>query len=221
MTGDDPVMTGVTSVSRGSLKYFVVFLFLMYNNENNKGEQIMGRKKNLVIKEEPTYSIVEEGNEIIKKLVEKYPDILWAVGNPNSIQCYGIDNKEKPESSDVLAKIRPISGVFKAIFEKNNIPIKHVIEVYWSDFREWNLHKKEWVLFHECLHICDPESKKMRRHNIEDFDLIIDKIGISRYDSDNLPDLLDEKPVEFDKRIVARMQKPEDKPEDDAPTPPE
>jgi len=180
-----------------------------------------GRKKSVEPKEETTYSEVPEANEIIKKLCEKYPDILWAVGEPNSIQVYGIDNKEKPESSDVLAKIRPISGVFKAIFEKNNIPIKHIVEVYWNDYREWSLYKKQWILFHECLHVCDPESKKMRKHNIEDFSIIIDKIGISQYTEDGLVDLLGDKPVEFDKKIVAQMMKPEDKVEDDTPTPPD
>lgn len=182
----------------------------------------MGRKKNLNAepKEEPSYSIVEEANVIIKKLCEKYPDILWAC-IPDSIQVYGIDNKEKPESSDVLAKIRPVSGVFKAILEKHNINLKHIIEVYWSDYNTWGLQKKNWVMFHELIHVCEPESKKMRKHNIEDFTLIISKIGISGYEGDGLPDLLGEKPVEFDKRIVAMMQKPEDKPEDAAPTPPE
>ena len=153
--------------------------------------------------------------------MEKYPDILWAVGDPNTVQCYGIDNKEKPESSNVLAKIRPVSGVFKAILEKHNINLKYIIEVYWSDYREWSLYKKQWVLFHECIHICDPESKKMRKHNIEDFSLIIDKIGISQYNSDSLVNLLGDKPVEFDKKIIAQMIKPEEDKEDTAPTPPE
>jgi predicted metallopeptidase len=180
-----------------------------------------GRKKN-VEKEDATYSIVEEANEIIKKLAEKYPDILWAIGDPKTIQVYGVDNKEKPASSDTLAKIRSVAGVMKAVLEKNNINLKFIIEVYWSDYREWSLYKKQWVLFHELLHVCDPESKKMRKHNIEDFSLIIDKIGISRYNSDGLVDLLGEKPVEFDKKIIAQMMKPvEDTSEDDTPTPPD
>ena len=181
----------------------------------------MARKKNVEPKEEASYSEVPEANEIIKKLVEKYPDILWAIGDPKTIQVYGVDNKEKPASSDTLAKIRPVTGVMKAVLEKNNINLKHIIEVYWSDYREWSLYKKQWVLFHECLHVCDPESKKMRKHNIEDFSLIIDKIGISQYNSDSLVNLLGEKPVEFDKRIVATMMKPDQPKEDDAPTPPE
>lgn len=76
-----------------------------------------GRKKSVEPKEEATYSLVQEGNEIIKKLCEKYPDILWAC-DPKCIQVYGIDNKEKPVSNSTLAKIRSVSGVFKAVLEQ-------------------------------------------------------------------------------------------------------
>jgi len=180
-----------------------------------------GRKKSAEPKEEKSYSSVEEGDEIVKKLCDKYPEILWAV-EPQSVGVYGCDNRESPSNNTALAKIRKVNGVLKAVLEKNNIPLKYVVELYWSDYREWSLYTKQWVIFHELCHILDPEAKGLRKHNIEDFTLTLDIVGIKGYKQDNLPDLLGEKPVEFDKNIVAQMMKPDvDVKEDDAPTPPE
>jgi predicted metallopeptidase len=176
-----------------------------------------GRKKSAEPKEEKSFSVVEEGEVIVKKLCEKYPEILWAVEN-QCVGVYGCDNQEN--SSDTQAKIRKVGGVLKAVLEKNNIPLKYIIELYWSDYREWSMRTKEWILFHELLHILDPEAKGLRKHNIEDFSLTLDVVGIGGYKQDNLPDLLGDKPVEFDKALIAKMMKPtEDKKEDDAPTP--
>jgi len=179
-----------------------------------------GRKKSAEPKEEKSYSSVEEGDVIVKKLCEKYPEILWAV-EPQSVGVYGCDNQEAPTNCNAMAKIRKVNGVLKAILEKNNIPLKYIIELYWSDFREWSMRTKQWVLFHELCHILDPDAKGLRKHNIEDFSLTLDVVGIGGYKQDNLPDLLGDKPVEFDKKIVAAMMKPDQPKEDDAPTPPE
>ena len=171
-----------------------------------------GRKKSTEAKEpkeEKSYSVVEEGNTIIEKLCEKYPEILWAC-EPKSIEVYGCDNAERPASSDTLAKIRPVTGVFKSVLAKHNIKLKYVIEIFWSDWQEWSLHEKQWIIFHEILHILDPEAKKMRKHNIEDFDLILDVIGLTGY-KEGAPNLLGDKPIEFNKAIVARMHQPEEK----------
>ena len=179
----------------------------------------MARKKNLEPKEEKSYSVIEEGEVIVKKLCEKYPEILWAC-TTESIGVYGCDNQEAPANCNTLAKIRKVSGVLKAVLEKNNIPLKYIIELYFSDWREWSMRTKEWVLFHELCHVLDPDAKGLRKHNIEDFSLTLDVVGIGGYKQDNLPDLLGDKPVEFDKSLIAKMMKPvEDK--DSAPTPPE
>jgi predicted metallopeptidase len=180
----------------------------------------MGRKKNLEPKEEKSFSVVEEGEEIVKKLCEKYPEVLWAV-EPQSVGVYGCDNQEAPASCNTLAKIRKVNGVLKAVLEKNNIPLKYIIELYWSDWREWGMPTKQWILFHELCHILDPDAKGLRKHNIEDFSLTLDIVGINGYKQENLPNLLGDKPVEFDKRIVAAMMKPVEDKAEEAPTPPE
>ena len=180
-----------------------------------------GRKKSTEPKEEKSFSVCEEGNAIIKSLCEKYPKILWAC-DPSSIQVYGVDNAERPASSDVMAKIRVVNGVLKAVLENNKINLTHIIEMYWSDWHEWPVNTRQFIIFHELLHVIDPESKKLRRHNIEDFDLILDVIGINGY-GEGVPNLLGDEPVEFKSELIAKLQKPdgESVDEDNTPTPPE
>lgn len=177
-----------------------------------------GRKKSQEPKEEKSYSVCEEGNAMIKALCEKYPKILWAC-NPSAIQIYGVDNAERPKSSDVMAKIRVVNGVLKAVLENNKINLNHIIEMYWSDWNEWSANTKQFIVFHELLHIIDPDGKKLRKHNIEDFDLILDVIGIQGYD-EGVPNLLGDQPVEFKEALIAKLQKL-DSEVDDTPTPPE
>lgn len=181
-----------------------------------------GRKKSQEIKEEATYSTVPEADEIVKQLCQRYPEILWAC-NPNEIQVYGIDNKERPASSDVLAKIRKVTGVMAAVLNNNNIKLKYLIELYHQDFANWSNVTKKWIIFHELLHILNPEDSKLRKHNVQDFGIVVDKIGWGSYESENLPDLLGDKKIEFDPAEIAKLHSEgiEKKEEEDGPVPPE
>ena len=176
-------------------------------------------KKNLVEpKEEKSFSVVEEAENIVKKLCEKYPDILWAV-EPNKVGVYGCENQERPASSDTLAKIRKVSGVLKAVLEKHNIALKYIIELYWDDWNSWSITTKQWILFHELLHILDPDAKGLRKHNVEDFSITVDVVGVDGYTQSKLPDLLGDKKVEFRKDLISKIIKSEEK--DDTPEPPD
>lgn len=139
---------------------------------------------------EKQYSRVKEAEEIIKKLCEKQPEVLWCV-KPNTVAVEGIENKERSEKNDTLAKIKPIKGCEKAILQDNNIPIRYVIELYYSDWNEWHEKKKQWVLFHELLHI-HHEIGKTIKHDISDWKILVDKAGVEWQNSDNLPDLIND-----------------------------
>jgi len=179
-----------------------------------------GRKKSAEPKEEKTFAIVPEAEVIITKLCEKYPKLLWGV-DPKKIGVYGCDNQDKPESNKTLAKIRKVSGVMQAVFDKHNISIQYIIELYWSDWNRFNAQQKSWVMLHEILHILDPDAKSLRKHNVEDFAVIVDKIGFD-YEQPGLPDLLGDTPVTFNETLIAQMQKPDEEVlEENAPTPPE
>jgi len=143
---------------------------------------------------EKVYSRVTEAEDIIKKLCEKQPDVLWCV-KPEMVAVLGIENKERSDKNNTLAKIKPVKGGEKALLQFNNIPVRYIIEVYWSDWHEWKERKKQWVIFHELLHI-HHEIGKTIKHDCEDFRLILDKVGVDWVNSDKLPDLINEK-VEF------------------------
>jgi hypothetical protein len=137
---------------------------------------------------EKLYSRVAEAEEIVKTLCEKYPDVLWCV-RPQMVAVYGIENKERSEKCKVLAKIKAVKGVEKAIMKDNNIPVRYAIDLYWSDWREWKEPKRQWIIFHELLHI-HSEVGKAIKHDCEDFRIILDKIGVMGYDSEELPNLI-------------------------------
>lgn len=144
----------------------------------------MGRKANV-------YSRVPDADEMIKKLCEKQPDALWCV-KPDLIAVLGIENKERSEKSNTLATIKPIKGAEKAIFQINNIPIRYVIVVYWSDYNSWSNKQKQWILFHELLHV-HVDLEKVVKHDIEDFAIILNKLGVCwQKKTDELPDLIND-----------------------------
>ena len=139
---------------------------------------------------EKQYSRVKEAEEIIKKLCDKQPEVLWCV-KPDTVAVLGIENKERSEKNQTLAKIKPVKGCEKAILQDNNIPIRYIVEIYWSDFNSWHEKKKQWIIFHELLHIHHEMSKSIK-HDCEDFKIILDKVGVNWSDSDNLPDLIND-----------------------------
>lgn len=143
---------------------------------------------------EKTYEEVTEVREIIQDLCDKYPDELWAI-RPNTIITLGVSNKERPKSSKKLASIRPLKGSTKALMMINNVEVRYIIEVYWSDYNEWSNSQKVAVIFHELLHISSDIGKTVK-HDIEDFKIMVDKLGVDWFNDKELPNLLNEK-VEF------------------------
>ena len=179
-----------------------------------------GRKKN-VEKKEKSYSSVDEAEVIIKKLVERYPDVLFAV-NPKTINVFGIDNCERSSSNNTMAKIRRIDGVMKALLNKHNVQINFIIELYWSDWNKWNNLTKMWTIFHELLHI-PAEEKGLIKHDVQDFSIALSVAGIDGYDRKDLPNLLDGEVVKFRKDLIAKihMTKDDEDKDTDTPTPPD
>lgn len=155
--------------------------------------------------QEKIYEEVTDAKEMIEKLCKTYPEELWAV-RPQLVTVLGVSNKERSENNRKLAVCRPIKGVDKALMQINNINTRYVIELYFSDWNQWSVRQKLAVLFHELLHI-DSEVGKTVRHDVEDFRLMVDKLGVNWFDSDDLPNLLDEK-VDFD--LSMRPNVPED-----------
>ena len=142
----------------------------------------MGRKAR-------AYSRVDEADQIIADLCESQPDAMGFV-RPATIAVMGIDNVERSKKNHVLAKIKAIKGCEKAIFQLNNIPVRYVIELFWSDWHTWTMLQKQWILFHELLHV-HPDFEKTIKHDCEDFRIILDRVGVDWVEKkDTLPNLI-------------------------------
>jgi len=143
---------------------------------------------------EKIYEKIPEANEIIEELVDNYPDELWAI-RPHMIEVLGVSNKERPKSSKTLASVRPLKGATKALMQINNVNTRYLMELYWSDWNAWSKSQKVAVIFHELLHI-DSEVGKTVKHDVEDFRIMVDKLGVDWFNDSALPNLLSNK-IEF------------------------
>jgi len=141
----------------------------------------MGRKSRI-------YTKIDDADVIVKGLCENQPDVLWCV-RPETIAVMGIENCTRSEKNHTLAKIKPVKGTEKAIFQINNIPIRYIIECYWADWNLWNNAQRQWIILHELLHV-HPEFEKTIPHDCEDFKIILDRVGVSWMDKKDLPDLM-------------------------------
>lgn len=144
---------------------------------------------------EKIYEKIPEAQEIITELAAKYTDELWAV-RPEMVIVLGVSNKERPKSSKKLASISPLKGATKALMQINNVNTRYLIELYCADWSEWSRARKEWVIFHELIHI-DSEIGKTVKHDIEDFRIVVDAAGVDWFNDPNLPTLLTGDKVEF------------------------
>jgi len=145
--------------------------------------------------QEKQYSPVEDANKMIKELCIKYPDELWAV-NPDIVTVLGVENKKRGKKNRILAKIIPVKGAEKAVFQLHHVPVRYIIEVYWNDWNDWKERLKQWIIFHELQHVSDTVGKTVR-HDLEDFKMIIDAVGVNWSSRDDLPSLLGEEKVKF------------------------
>lgn len=161
---------------------------------------------------EKVYSRVKEAEDMIKQLCEKQPKLLWRV-RPQTVQVYGVENKERPEGNKVLAKIKAVKGVEKAIMQDANLPVRFHIDLFWSDWRNWKENKKQGVLVHELLHIHE-EPGKLIKHDTEDFRIILDKIGVKDDSYDNFPNLLLED-VKFDMSLLPKTEEIDEEEKDE------
>lgn len=168
-------------------------------------------------KEDKKYSPVEEAQDIIISLVQQYPEELWPV-KPAEVIVMGVTNKSRPPSQRALARIHMISPLFRSVFEKYGIPLKFLIELYFSDWAQWNIERKQWILLHELMHIAPPDSKGLTPHDTEDFSPLIAAAGVRWWESSNLPNLIASK-FPFDKGMFNALHMGKKKnPEDEAAT---
>jgi predicted metallopeptidase len=162
---------------------------------------------------EKIYSEVKDAKEIISNLCKKYPDIFWTITNPDIVVVLGIENKERSKKNKTLAKIKSVKAEEKTILRENNIPVRYIVTLYYSDWNNWQPKTKQWILFHELLHI-HQEFGKMIKHDINDWKILVDKVGVSWINSENLPDLVNDD-VKFNLDLRPSMQDIDDEDNDE------
>jgi len=156
---------------------------------------------------EKLYSRVTEAEDMIVKLCEKQPEVLWAV-KPSIISVLGIENKERSEKNKTLVKIKPVKGVEKAIMQQNNVSTRYILELYWSDWNTWKAEKRQWIILQMLLHIHSEVSKIINPDCI-DFKIVIDKVGVNWVDSENLPNIIDGE-VKFNLDLLPSLEESEE-----------
>lgn len=160
---------------------------------------------------ERTYSPIPEGQEIVEKLVEAYPEVLWQV-RVAQVTVLGIDNKE-PTKRSPKYRIRSVKNAEKAVLQLNKVDTRYIIETYWSEWNVWDTPKKEWVIFKALLQV-GLDDGKILKPDCSEFRLILDKVGVDWEDSTALPLLTVGDPMEFDLDLRPGLEEAEETEED-------
>lgn len=141
--------------------------------------------------EQKVYEILEEGNKMVKALCdhEKTKRILWAV-RPEEVVVLCVSNKERPEGCATIAVCRRVTPQMQAILAQYKANVKFAIELYGSDWQAMPNAKRQAVLFHELLHIPAPVDNGLVKHDVEDFDIMVQALGTKWFKADALPEIL-------------------------------
>jgi len=158
--------------------------------------------------EEKSYKILDEGQQLVVQLKERYPKAMEFV-EPKEVVVLAIEDAP-PKSKDWDARTHIMKGAIKAILELAKYPVKFYIELYESEWKTWSNQYRQWLMFHELLHIPPPEASGLVKHDIEDFAVVLDKVGIEWQTAVALPDMLTGAPVQFSQRLLDRIHPKEE-----------
>ena len=137
------------------------------------------------------YEILPEAQDMIRALCqyEGTSRILWAV-QPEEIAVLCIVNKERPQSSKVLAKTSRVTGPMEALLSVNNIEVKYVIEMFAHDWKSMTNSRRQALIFSQLLHIPPPVESGIVKCDVDDFAIMIDAFGVNWADADLVPEIL-------------------------------
>jgi hypothetical protein len=162
---------------------------------------------------ERIYSVIKEGQDIVTKLCERYPDVLWQV-RPAQIAVLGIDNKEPTKRSKDF-QVRSVKNAEKAVLQMHQVKTRFIIEMWWSRWNDWTRPRREWTILNALLRVSADEGKLIKPDCV-DFRIILDQISFD-WDAEgtNLPSLIDGNKVEFDLDLRPGLEEDEDEDDND------
>lgn len=166
-----------------------------------------------------TYSRITEAKDMIDTLYNNHSEAFWCI-KPEAIAVMGIDNVQRSEKAIVKnplwSKMRSIKGVEQAIFKENNIQERYIIEIFWSDYNEWNEATKAAVLARHLFEIT-PDVESKNRPDCVGFKILYDVLGVNwERNTDSLPNLLKDE-VKFNEDLRPGLEELEALEEDEMP----
>jgi len=155
--------------------------------------------------EEKSYEILPEAHEIVKKLQERYPKILWAIV-PEEYIVLGVSNKERPKTMKKLATINKLKPSIRTILHHiGKTDVRFYIEVYCSDWQNWGIPRRAAILMHELAHVKGPDEIGLIQHDCQDFAFMVDGLGVDWPSKEALPNLLEGDPFPFKEELATRL----------------
>lgn len=153
------------------------------------------------------YAVLRDGNEMVAKLKELYPEVLWTVV-PEEICVCAVINKERPESQKDMAKLIRVLGPVQALLDAHDVKSKFLIEVYGSDWQSWIPSRRAVVLMKPLLAVPSPNEKSPVKPDTNDYAVLIDAFGLDYWEQDSVINILDEdNPIKFKESLYLRLHK--------------
>jgi|APSaa5957512535_1039671.scaffolds.fasta_scaffold104761_3 hypothetical protein len=145
---------------------------------------------------EKTYTVIEDGQKIVNKLVERYPDVLWQV-REGQVAVLGIENKEAGKKAKDFT-VKSVKNAERAILVMNDIKVRYIIEFYYSRWNEWDDARREWTILNALLRISVDEEKLIAPDCV-DFRIFLDIVSFDwTIEGADLPSLTSGDPIKFD-----------------------
>jgi len=137
-------------------------------------------------KVEPKYERLEEMDQIVTSLKEKYPDVFFAV-NTSEIGCYCLVNKPRPDSKPEEVIINGASGVFGKIS-----PMKYILTAYATDWNCWNAAQRTIHVAKAIKRISVDGEGKLVRFDEMNHRCFLDTFGLGYEENMEIPNILEE-----------------------------
>jgi hypothetical protein len=125
--------------------------------------------------------LADEYKDIAQRLIDKYPENF---GNFDINQMLFL--KENSKSPKKYAEIKKVTAPYTFMTS-----IKFIITVYEPCVCAMNDAQIHLLIMHELMHI-DEDFNKLKKHDLEDFKVLIAKYGAAWDIDPNLEDILDE-----------------------------
>lgn len=137
---------------------------------------------------EPIWEMHREADDMVKALIQMYPEKLGHIVDPDIIGCAAIGGKDKPESQTWDAQIEGIKEP-PALWSKKI----YCIKFYKSTWDQYSPAQREHMLLRLLVRIPDETNGKVLAYDLQDCYFLVKEYGPDYMKDPLLPDLLKDK----------------------------